>query len=784
MNTVNHSKLSYRRLFQIMLSRWYWILGSILLALFIAYLHLSITPYSYATQATLKFEDRKSEISELINIRNVYDRSNKLQSEQFVIRSRGVLLNAVKRLNYEVKYYEPGFFHQEELYPIKPFNVIILQKPNSLSDLTYNISPINTNQFMLEYERRSIKVKQTFKVGEIAIADQCKFKINSNFQENQFNRTYRFQIQEAAEVLARVNEGLSIVENKNTNILTFKQGDQNAVFAADALNAVLDEYLDYDKSQKTVSAIQTIAFIDTLILRLSRAVSLTGSNFEKFKSRSNMLSIVGSSNPAIAKLENLEKHLADLQLNQLRIEQLEKDLNGRNGQDIIALSIENNFDPYLNTLLTEYNALLMKRQELLATFKPSSETINETNNQIQIVKQSLVKNISAQKQKNEDALAFVTQQLNAHKIELKNIPSSEKTFVNLQAELEVNQKVYAYLNQKKLEAQISKASITPSAFIVDRASYQFNPVAPVKLNTYKLALLLGLLLGIGLIFTVRLLNPFIYDRETIELLTSIPVIGVIRTNSGSIASLDVPSLKKRPKSLFSESIRAIRTSISFLAPDISNKVICITSETSGEGKSFIAMHLAYALSMIDKRVVVIAADLRKPHFHEDFNADNQMGLSNYLSGQADFESILIYRPDNLSFIAGGPVPPNPSELLYSQKMDHLIRQLKERFDYVIIDSAPVGLVSDAVPIIKKADINLFIIRSGLSRYHAAAYPERLTKELQVENFQIILNAYNHDTLHTPYFSSNSYPAVRPYAEIAGHQHGYFENGIQRKWWKI
>ncbi len=278
---------------------------------------------------------------------------------------------------------------------------------------------------------------------------------------------------------------------------------------------------------------------------------------------------------------------------------------------------------------------------------------------------------------------------------------------------------------------------------------------------------------------MRALNPYIFDRETLAQLTTIPIIGVIRKfhvakpNTGKL-------LLVQGDSMFAESVRSLRSNISFLAPDIERKVICITSETSGEGKSFSALNLAHALSLIDKRVIIIAADLRKSVLHRAFNTDNKIGLSNYLSHQAELEDVIVHHSEALSFISGGPVPPNPSELLYGQRMSKLIAALRLTYDYVIIDSAPIGLVSDALPMLKAADINLFIIRAGLSRYHAAKLPERLSQELDLENFHIVLNAFNQDRLHSPYYSYSRYQD----AELPGSLQGYLNGTKKMKWWNI
>lgn len=774
-------KLSYKRIFQIISSRWYWILATMAIAMLVAYIDLSFTPNTYSTEATLKFEDKRSEISELINIRNVYDRNNKLLSEQFVIRSREVLTNAAKQLNYPISFYKMGYLTDEELYPNTPFKITIL--PGTFSqdkNIRYKVTPVKWNQYLLQYTEGGTEINRTCKVNEIVRSKGLSFLISGGFMPYQLQQPYAFHLNHPDVMMSRINDGLTITENKNTNILTFRQTDQNPLFAADILNAVLNQYINYDQGQKTKSATQTITFIDTLQNRLSEVVSSSGSAFEKFKINSKMLNISGVTNIAIEKLEQLEKQKADLDLRMLRINLLEEQVRKKDVSEAINYDLQEINDTFLSNLLAQFNTLLLKKQSQLSTYKPGSETVSETDNQLQIIRKALANNMTAQKLKNKEAQLYIQRQLSHNKQQLNSIPTAEKSFVNLQSTFDVNQKVYAYLNQKKLEAQISRASITPAATVVNKAMYQLKPIGPVKKNTYKTALLIGLLTGIGLIFLVRALNPYIYNRETVEQLTNTPVIGMIRKFPGTYPRQLL--MDEAPKTLFAESVRSARTNISFLAPDIINKVICITSETSGDGKSFTAANLAQSLSMIDKRVIVIAADLRKSMLHQVFNADNAVGLSNYLSGQVGMHDVIIIKSDNLSFIPGGPVPPNPAELLYGHKMTALLEVLKKEYNYIIIDSAPVGLVSDAVPMLKSADVNLFVIRAGLSRYHAATIPERLSKELKLANFHIILNAFEHDKLHRPYYNYGNHALMGENEDASSYEEEYFGGEAKRKWW--
>jgi len=770
---------SYNRVLKIISSRWYWLVATVLISLISAYIYLGISAKLYATEASLKFEEKRSEISELINVRSSYERSNKLQSEQFVVRSRAVLLDGARRLNYPVAFHIKGLVDSKELYPSVPFKVIILEKSTSDARISdYQIEPVSRSHFKLKYREAGKEVFKTSRINEVITTKGYKFLIAGQFKSIQINTPFYIHFNEPDALIKRIENGLTMKENKNTNILSFSQSDRNPVFAADALNVVLEAYIRYDQIQKTRSANQTIAFIDTLQERLAHVVSHSGTDFEKFKVRSKMLNISGITTQALNKLETLGKQMADLELEILKTNLLSSQLKRDDVNSSIDFDLQDVQDPLLANILGQYNVLLLKKQNQLSTYKGSSETVKETEAQLGILRQALTNNISAQQRRNTEAKLLLQQQIGKNQAQLNLLPAAEKDFVNLQSTFDVNQKVYAYLNQKKLEAQISRASITPAATIVNNALAQFVPVDPIPRNVYKTAVIMGLLSGIGLIFLVRAMNPYIFDRETLEQLTTLPIIGIVRKYPSRMPKNPGLLLDAGGKTMFAESLRTLRTNISFLAPDTGRKVICITSETSGEGKSFTALCLAHSLSLIDKRVLVIAADLRKSMLHLAFDTDNRNGLSNYLSAQAELSQVIVHHSERLSYITAGPVPPNPAELLYGQRMHELLTAAKLEYDLIIIDSAPVGLVSDAVPILKAADINLFIIRAGFSRYHAAIVPERLSKELELENFHIVLNAFNYDSLHTPYYSANPYKD----ADASGSLQGYLGDTQKRRWW--
>lgn len=785
-------EIDYVKILRIILSRWYWVASTIIIALIVGYLYLWYTPPTYTTAASLKFEEKRSEISELLNVRNVYDRTNKMQSEQFVIRSREVLENAVASLDYKISFYLKGRVRTTDVYPQKPLQIdIIEQDTTNFTREQFEFEGLDASHFSLTTNRNGTETTTKYLVGQVISVMGVKFKINNNTFNTNSNPVYIFRFNAKEDFLGRINSGLLMNENKSTNILSLTQTDINGLFATDILNAVLREYVRYDRNQRTQSATQTIAFIDTLQRNMLKMVKRSGTALENFKITNQTLDLSATSEEVMKKLTDFETQKNTLALQGLFIDQLEKDIVNNKNLNAINLNLQGVTDEMLSRLVEQYNQLLVKRQELLAVYKPSSDVIQQLDNQIVEVKSAFVSNANSQRQKNKKTAAFLTQQIEQIKGTFNSIPKAERDMVNLQSDFEINQKVYSYLAEKKLEAQISKAAVTSGAVIVDKATYNLRPVAPIARKTYTTALIIGLLTGVGLIFLVRLLNPYIYDKETIESLTNIPIIGIIRKYQEDVDEDNRQILSiKNPKSLFAESVRSVRTNLSFLAAEKKSKVVCVTSEISGEGKSFTSVNLASTLSLIDKKVIVIAADLRKSKLHKTFKTNNLKGLSTYLSSQSTLDEICYpTEVENLTFIPAGPVPPNPSELLYSQKMQDLLDHLTSQYDFIIIDSAPVGLVSDAVPLIRMADVNLFVIRSGVSRYYAASIPERLSKEFGLSNIAIILNAFDNDILHSRYYTTNytgSYYANYYYYSDynSNNGNGYYGDETGKKWWQF
>lgn len=552
----------------------------------------------------------------------------------------------------------------------------------------------------------------------------------------------------------------------------------------------MKEYVAYDIIEKRRSAEQTIEFIESQLGFLNKKADTAGSNLANYKIKNKMVDLSASSQLNASKLSALETQKSEVNIELIGINELENQINNNRDKIKINFDLEGNISGLLSGLIGQLNALISTREQKLTQFRPNSEPIQELDKQISDVKIAIKNNIRSLKERNLKLMRYFDNQIALVNQSISQIPGKEKDFVQFQSNFDVNNKVLTYLSEKKLKSELNAAAIVAGAAIVNKAFPDNVPISPVKNKIYSFAAMIGLACGFGLILLVRFLNPYIYDKETVEALTNTPIIGVIRKFPEYIDKDNRQALSiSKPKSVFAEFVRSVRTNLSFLASNKKSKTICITSEVSGEGKSFVTVNLAGTLALIDKKVILIAADLRKSKLHKVFGSDNKVGLSSYLIGQKTLEEVIIHDDvHGIDFIPSGPVPPNPSELLHTKSMKKLLEILAPQYDYVLVDTAPVGLVSDAIPLIRQSDVNLFVIRSGKSQFRAAAIPERLSREYGLSNLAIVLNAFGDDALHSNYYTTdyargggNSTYYYSDYSGYAGS--GYYEED-PKKWWEF
>lgn len=796
-NKLPSQELDYYKIAKILLSRWYWIVGSVVISMLVANVYLWYTPKIYATAGTMKFEEKKSEIPDLVGISLSPDRpsTSRIQSETIVLQSTSLLLNAIKQLDYRISFYVVGrvLNRTNELYPRKPIDVQLVRfdSLNFFHDLI-TFKPLNRSSFKISYKSGDKDINGTYFYNVPFSIGPTSFSIKYP-GELPKTSAFLFKINAPEDFLGRVRGGFHTSETaKNSNTISLQETDINPQFAADILNAIMREYLIYDRTQRTQSASQMIQFIDKQLDFLANEVKGSQHSIEEFKKSKKLMDISSASDQALTRAKELDSKSSVLKIQLMAIDQLKEQIVKEKDNVNLNFTISGMDDAHIEQYVTSLNTLIGERNALAKTYTSNSQPIQDLNQQILQIKSNALTSINTTRKAVQDQIKFLEDQIRPINQQIAELPATEGDFVGLKRDFDINDKVYSFLSEKKLDAQISSAGILPGATIVDQAQANYGPVSPDVSGIRHSALIFGLVAGLGLIILIRVLNPYIYDKETIESLTSIPIIGVIRKYPDEIDEFSSQILAiSKPKSIFAESVRSVRTNLSFLASEKKSKVICITSEVAGEGKSFVAVNLSSTLSLIDKKVILIAADLRRSKLHKTFHVPNDLGLSNYLAHQCEIEDIINHsKQANLDFIISGPVPPNPSELLHSKRMSKLIEELQLIYDVVMIDTAPIGLVSDAIPIIRSSDVNLFVIRSGKSKFYAATVPQRVAQEYHLDNTVIVLNAYAQDLLHSRYyttkFTGDSYGTkYYYYSDYTGYESsGYYVDNEENKWWKL
>jgi tyrosine-protein kinase Etk/Wzc len=607
------------------------------------------------------------------------------------------------------------------------------------------------------------------------------------------NTIYLFKFNNPDDYVDRVRGGFRAGETaKNSNIISVVETDSNPQFAADILNSIMNEYVIFDRDQKAQSASQMIDFIDTQLAFLSHEVKNSGDTIEQYEQKSKILDVNTAATGSATQSADLQSNISLLKIQLIALNELTDQITKEKDNVDLNFSVGGADIPVLETTIGKLDNLIAERTADLKTFTYNSQPVQDKNQQILQTKATALNNIKSIGEGIQRKITYLNSQLLQVNQQISELPAAQRGLSALQRDYEVNDKVYSFLSEKKLDAQISRAGILPGATVIEYAQPNFNAVSPDEHDIHRTALILGLAIGLGAIILIRLLNPYIYDKETIESLTTIPILGVIRKFPEAIdeSSRQILAISK-PKSIFAESVRSVRTNLSFLASEKASKIICVTSEVAGEGKSFVAVNLSSTLSLIDKKVILIAADLRRSKMHKTFHVTNNIGLSNYLAHQCTLDDIIFHsEQEKLDFIISGPVPPNPSELLHSARMISMIEELRLRYDIIMIDTAPIGLVSDAIPLIRMSDINVFVIRSGKSKFYAATVPMRIAQEYQLDNTVIVLNAFEEDLLHSRYYTTkftgeNYGSKYYYYSDYTGYESsGYYIDPKENKWWNI
>ena len=584
--------------------------------------------------------------------------------------------------------------------------------------------------------------------GEWIETPYYKFKISKGesfdkvvTEENLTQSSFYFQSYDAV-----ANWGMETVttesnDKQQSSLLTMKMAGYLKPQLADYLNASIETLQAYELRQKNLMAINTIAFIDGQLIQIESELRDSESALEEFRSNNLIVDLSSESEQMLEYFIELEQERAALNLQRSFYKYVMEFLQNKQNYSGLSLPTLSTFNDPLVAQLTEQ---LVESSVALERYRYSLDGSNpaviELEKEVQYTKQALYNATQNALSSSNLVVDDLNKRLSAAQSKISRLPATEQQLINIQRQYELSGGQYELLLEKRAEAGILQASNLPDTQIIDPAVDRGQkPTGPNRTLNYLIGLLVGLILPAGFILLMNALNTKVRSRQDIEKVTNILLAG-IAPHSKYDSNLVVLS---KPKSSVSEAFRALRSNLKFIAEkpkDGTGQVFAVTSSIGGEGKTFVAINLASVLSLGAEKVCLVGVDLRKPKIFNDFGLSNDVGLSNFLAGQNEQHEIIQKTAyENLDIISGGVVPPNPSELIQTERFANLLADLRTSYDYIILDTPPVGLVADALQITPLIDSIFYITRFNYSQSELLGFIDDQYKKGNVKNISIILN---------------------------------------------
>jgi capsular exopolysaccharide synthesis family protein len=711
-----------------------------------------------------------------------------VQNEIGVLQSYSLTNKTIKQLNFIVSYFEETSFKSKEIYKENPFEVIIDTAFNQLIGVQISIKILSNEKYEIEIpdqsdatlfnfkEEKALeekvnikKIKKTLFFGETYKDDFLNFKIllTPKYKPKIDNeKNYLFLINDLNLLTSQFLDLKIEPINKEATVLGISFKNKNKHKAIDFINTLTNTYINGDLEEKNQIATNTIRFIDDQLSGITDSLHVVETQLQDFRTINKIMNVGDEAKIVYDKLTALDNQKAMQSVKAKYYQSLMDYINGNS--IIVAPSTMGIEDPLLGKLVEELIKSTSERDKLKLTTTASNPILEAWETKIDNLKKTLAENIKNIVSMSNISIKEIDKRTDLVLTELNKLPATEKNLINIERKFKVNDQIYTFLLQKRAESAISKASNVPDNKIIDKAKTAVKVYPKTTLN-YVIAFILGLLIPLIYLFVKDFLNNTIIEKADIEKITSFPIIGHTLHNDKESNTVVLDS----PKSSIAESFRSVRTNLQFIAKGAEKQTIMVTSTMVSEGKTFVSINLASIYALYGKKVLLMGFDLRKPKIYQDFSLTNNEGISSYLIGKSTLENIIqkSYVP-NLDIIMAGPIPPNPTELIASEKNDELFAKLKEMYDYIIIDTPPVGLITDAYLLMKYADANVYVTRQNFTNKKVFASIIGDIQKRNIGKFNILVNDIRLDLNSTSYGYGSGYGYGYGYGSGYGYGYGY------------
>lgn len=743
------------------LNYWYYFVASVVLIVGLMFVYLKTLTPVYEVSASVIIDDQENSKSpgSMMDLENLgfFSATNNFDNELEILQSRTLIKKAIVSTGFYINYYKDGAFRDECLYKKSPINVWMtpeeasnLQGGAELSIHILSQDKIEVVATIIDEEGEELEYTKTIdKLPALLSTPQGTFSFSEGVAENMGDWEPEDElivtVNNPMAVARAYSEALTIQPSSKTTtiaIVTIKSSSKQQ--GADFINKLVALYNKDTNDYKNEVALKTSEFISERIVIINDELGSTEAELEAFKKQSKITDLESDAALALTESSAYQQRIVENNT-QLRLVQFLSDYanDPKNEFEVLPINVGLS-DIGLTQLIGNYNEMLLERKRLLVTSSENNPAVVNLDASIVSMRRNVRTTIASVYEGLLIKQGDIEREASVYAGRIDSAPTKERELVSISRQQEIQSTLYLMLLQKREENALTLASTANNARIFNEPLASKNPVAPNKKMYMLIALILGIGIPMGVVFLKDLFNFKIESREDVEKITRVPILADIpicvdKSDRNSIV------VRENKNDIMAESFRALRTNMLFMFKE-GQKVAMITSTSSGEGKSFISANLATSLALTGKKVVIVGLDIRKPGLNRTFGITGKMkGISNYLSNPSIDLLSLVQSSEavpNLSILFGGTIPPNATELLSRDTLDKAIAILKENFDYVILDTAPIGMVTDTQLIARVADISLYVCRANYTHKADYRFINELSSNNKVPNISTVINSVN------------------------------------------
>lgn len=767
------------------LAYWKWIAASIVFCLICAFVYLrySVPVYSVSSTVLLKDDKKGGGMDEMNALQDwgVISGKNNVDNEIEIFRSKNLIRMVVSDLKLYTKYYSLGHISSIDLYRKSP--LLVDATHGTLDSLRYTIKLMvkMTTSGALDIDGmiRDKPFKAHFdKLPAVLQTSEGLLTLTKNSAVNlEKDANLEIYVSNPSVVARGYAARLGVAPtSKTTSVIQMSITEVNVTRGIDFLNCLVDMYNRDAIEDKNRVALNTEIFINDRLQKLNGELGVAERDLEKYKKQERITNIQADAQLALQENSEYKKKLVEVET-QLNLANYLDDYMKKNSDKTKLVPANVGIqDQTLQALTQQYNTCLLEKDRLLQTSSVKNPAVSTLQNTINALYTNILSSLHSVVQGLRISKNDLERQAKIYSTRISTVPTVEREFTERSRQQLIKSELFLSLLKKREENSLALAVTANSAKVIDDASSSGMPISPKRKLIYMIALVLGFAIPVGVIYLLDILNYRVRNRKELERLTKVPILGDIPLVEESGDKIVVEANKNNWET---EAFRSIRTNLQFILSNSVHKSVLVTSSLPTEGKSFISINLAISLALMEKKVLLLGLDVRKPTLTKYMKIEQKKGITSYLGGMVDSVEEITYsygKIPGFDVIPTGPMPPNPAELLMSSKLDELMVELRESYDYIVIDSAPIGLVTDSFIISRLADATIYVARQNVAEKKNIEWLNDIVNKKRLPNVSLIFNGVE-------YKSSYGYGYGKKYGHNYGYNYGYSIYGKESKYKK-